>query len=212
MRIAFLGPPGAGKGTQVDLVSREYGVAVLSTGDAFRTMMKRKDKLAEKVRNYVEKGELVPDVVVFEIVKEFIDKKESFILDGYPRNLKQAQLLDHFLKEKGLALTGVVNILLNEDDIVKRVTGRLVCPQCGRVYNVYYSPPKEDDICNVCMIPLEKRIDDEDDVIRQRIEVYHKEIKPVIDYYRNKGLLFNVDGTGDIYEVFERIKKVLYGK
>ena len=212
MRIAFLGPPGAGKGTQVDLVSREYGVSVLSTGDAFRAMMKREDKLAERVRSYVEKGELVPDEVVFEIVKEFVDNKDSFILDGYPRNLRQAELLDDFLEGKGLALTGVVNILLDEDEIVKRLTGRLVCPQCGRVYNIYYSPPREDKLCDDCGVPLERRIDDEDDVIRQRIKVYHREMKPVVDFYQRKALLFNVDGTGDIHEVFERIKKVLDGK
>ncbi len=209
MRLVFIGPPGAGKGTQVLKLSREYGVEVFSTGEAFRKHIYEGSEMGKKAEEYVKKGLLVPDDIVFDIVKQFVDNKDNFIMDGFPRNVYQAEAFDDFLNERGLALDGVVYIFLDEDQVVNRLKYRIVCPKCGAVYNMKTSPPRKDMICDVCGTKLKKRVDDSDEVIRNRYKVYVKEISPLVDYYDRKGILFKVDGIDKQEDVYKKIKELL---
>lgn len=209
MRLVFIGPPGAGKGTQVLKLSREYGVEVFSTGEAFRKHIYEGSEMGKKAEEYVKKGLLVPDDIVFDIVKQFVDNKDNFIMDGFPRNVYQAEIFDDFLNERGLALDGVVYIFLDEDQVVNRLKYRIVCPKCGAVYNMKTSPPRKDMICDVCGTKLKKRVDDSDEVIRNRYKVYVKEISPLVDYYDRKGILFKVDGIDKQEDVYKKIKELL---
>lgn len=209
MRLVFIGPPGAGKGTQVLKLSREYGVEVFSTGEAFRKHIYEGSEMGKKAEEYVKKGLLVPDDIVLDIVKQFVDNKDNFIMDGFPRNVYQAEIFDDFLNERGLALDGVVYIFLDEDQVVNRLKYRIVCPKCGAVYNMKTSPPRKDMICDVCGTKLKKRVDDSDEVIRNRYKVYVKEISPLVDYYDRKGILFKVDGIDKQEDVYKKIKELL---
>lgn len=209
MRLVFIGPPGAGKGTQVLKLSREYGVEVFSTGEAFRKHIYEGSEMGKKAEEYVKKGLLVPDDIVLDIVKQFVDNKDNFIMDGFPRNVYQAEAFDDFLNERGLALDGVVYIFLDEDQVVNRLKYRIVCPKCGAVYNMKTSPPRKDMICDVCGTKLKKRVDDSDEVIRNRYKVYVKEISPLVDYYDRKGILFKVDGIDKQEDVYKKIKELL---
>jgi len=209
VRLVFIGPPGAGKGTQVLKLSREYGVEVFSTGEAFRKHIYEGSEMGKKAEEYVKKGLLVPDDIVLDIVKQFVDNKDNFIMDGFPRNVYQAEIFDDFLNERGLALDGVVYIFLDEDQVVNRLKYRIVCPKCGAVYNMKTSPPRKDMICDVCGTKLKKRVDDSDEVIRNRYKVYVKEISPLVDYYDRKGILFKVDGIDKQEDVYKKIKELL---
>lgn len=210
-RIVFLGPPGAGKGTQASLLAEKYGIKKISTGDILREAVRKGTELGKKAKKYMDAGELVPDDIIIGLIEEQIEGIDSFILDGFPRTIRQAEALDDLLAERGKPLTHVVFVSVPDEEIVKRLTARRVCPKCGAVYNLIYNPPKRDEICDVCGTPLVQRSDDREDVIRNRLKVYRENTAPLIDYYREKGIFYEVDGVGKVEEVLERIEGVLKG-
>ncbi|MEM0233452.1 MAG: adenylate kinase [Candidatus Nezhaarchaeales archaeon] len=215
MRLVFLGPPGAGKGTQVKILSRILGLPSMSTGDVFRAEIASGSELGRLAQSYMERGELVPDDIVIKIVEKWLKERgvrNGFILDGYPRNVRQARELDELLKDLGVELTAAIYIDVPEDEIVRRLSGRLTCKSCGAVYHIAFNPPKEDLKCNLCGSELYQREDDREDVVRRRFHVYMENTRPVLDYYRKAGKLLIVNGLGGIEEVSERILKELRGR
>jgi len=210
-RIVFLGPPGAGKGTQASLLSEKYGIRKISTGDILREAVRRGTELGKKAKKYMDAGDLVPDDIIIGLIEEQIEGIDSFILDGFPRTMKQAEALDRLLSERDKPLSHVIFVNVPDEEIVKRLTARRVCPNCGAVYNMIYNPPKRDEICDVCGTPLVQRSDDREDVIRNRLKVYRESTAPLIDYYRGKGIFYEVDGVGKVEEVLKRIEGVLRG-
>ncbi len=212
MRLVFLGPPGAGKGTQVKMLSKVLNVPSMATGDVLRLEVASGSELGKIAKSYMDKGELVPDDIVIKIVEKWlrsINVVKGFILDGYPRNVRQAEELDEILKGMGVELTAAIYLEVSEDEIVRRLSGRLTCRSCGAVYHIEFNPPKEDMKCNVCGGQLYQREDDREDVVRQRFRVYVENTKPVLDYYRAKGKLMVINGVGSIEEVHERILHAL---
>lgn len=208
MRLVFLGPPGAGKGTQVKILSRILNLPSMSTGDVLRAEVASGSELGRLARSYMERGELVPDDVVIKIVEKWLkdsDMRRGFILDGYPRNVRQALELDKLLEKNGVELTAAIYIDVPEDEIVKRLCGRLTCRRCGAVYHVEFNPPKRNLKCDFCEGELYQREDDREDVVRQRFRVYMESTRPVLDYYRERGKLLMINGLGSIEEVSKRI-------
>lgn len=212
MRIILLGPPGSGKGTQAELLSKKYGIPHIAMGDILREEVARGTSLGKKVNVYMSKGELVPDEIVIEVLKERIKKpdcKNGFILDGFPRTLNQAKALDAMLDELGFRIDAVVYIDVPDEEIVRRLSLRRTCRVCGRVYNLHYNPPKQDGKCDVCGGELFIRDDDKPDVIRNRLKVYNEQTRPLVSYYEESKLLVRVDGVNSIDNVFQQIVKKL---
>ena len=207
MRLVFIGPPGVGKGTYASAISRMYSVPHISTGDMLREEIKRGTELGARVREYVERGELVPDEVIVEMVKRRLsmeDCRKGFILDGFPRTLKQAEELDRITR-----LDLVLNFVAPDEVIIERVSGRRICRGCGAIYHVKYIPPKIPGKCDVCGGELYQREDDRPEVVRRRLEVYRVKFKPIIEYYRRKNLLVDVDASDQADVVIPRIVDVL---
>ena len=207
MRFIFLGPPGAGKGTHAKRLCERLGLAHVSTGDILREVAKKDTPLAEKVRSYMEQGTLVPDEVVLELLLGRLsapDAEAGFILDGYPRNRQQA----HDLEANGVRVDRVVYVHAPDEELVKRISGRRTCEVCGRIYNVYYDPPPESDKC-VCGGRLFQRADDNEETVRRRLEEYRAKTSPLIDYYREKGILTEVSSLGMPDEVHARLLSAL---
>lgn len=207
MKMVFLGPPGVGKGTYARAVSKEFGIPHISTGDIFREEIARGSELGRKVKEYVEKGLLVPDEIVVEVVKKRLsqpDCKRGFILDGFPRTISQARALDEFAPPN-LALLFVAP----DEVIVERISGRRICAWCGAIYHVKYMPPKYPGICDRCGGPLIQRRDDRPEVVRERLKVYRETFTPIIDYYRGKGILREVDASEQAPVVVPRVIKVI---
>jgi len=212
MRLVFLGPPGAGKGTQVKMLSKMLNIPSMSTGDVLRAEVASGSELGRLAKSYMERGELVPDDVVIRIVEKWLregNAKRGFILDGFPRNLRQARELDEILRREGAELTAAIYLDVPEDEIVKRLSGRLSCRRCGTVYHMQFNPPKEDLKCDACGGDLYQREDDREEVVRQRFRVYVESTRPVLDYYRSTGKLLVIDGLGAIDDVNKRIVKGL---
>jgi len=212
MILILLGAPGVGKGTQGALISKEYNIPQISTGDILRNEVKNETELGKKAKVYMDKGELVPDDVIIGMMENRIkqdDCKNGFILDGFPRTVAQAEAFDEMLKKNGLELDRVLLIDVPEEEIIERLTGRRVCPNCGAVYHVKNNPPKKEGICDKCGSALVQRDDDKEEVVRNRLEVYKKNTMPLVDYYTKTSKLVKIDGTGEISEIFERVKKVL---
>jgi adenylate kinase len=203
MRLVFLGPPGAGKGTQAKLLSKEHGVPHLSTGDVLREAMAKGTPTGRKAKEFVDKGYLVPDEVVDALVRERLQAvRERFLLDGYPRNGSQADELDRMLAELGTGLTAVLYIHVDDETLVKRVSGRRSCPQCGAVYHLEAKPPRAKDTCDACGHKgLVQRPDDRAEVVRERLVVYHKNTAPLVERYKAKGILRWIDGNRPIEQV-----------
>ncbi len=211
-RVVFLGPPGVGKGTQAKRLSLEWKVPVIVTGDLFREAMAREDALGQKVAGYVRQGELVPDEVVVEVIRERLkreDVREGFILDGFPRTIGQAQALEDLLDKEGTPLDAAVCFVAPKEVIVERIGGRLVCPNCGQVYHKVSNPPIQEGLCDVCHSRLYVREDDQPEAIARRLEVYEESTKPLRDYYRKRSLLREVEATGDVETVYDRLKEAL---
>ena len=209
MYILLMGPPGAGKGTQAERLIREYGIPQLSTGDMFRAAVKSGTPLGKEAKSYMDKGALVPDSVTVGIVKERLaqeDCKDGWILDGFPRTTAQAASLDSILHEMGISLTAVLGINANREDLVKRVSGRLVCRKCSASFHRDFRPPKQQGVCDNCGGELYQRADDNEKTIRSRLAVYDEQTKPLIDYYKMSGCYVDIDGDQSMDEVFSDIK------
>ena len=198
--LIFLGAPGAGKGTQAREVSKEFGIPQISTGDILRDAVKKGTPLGLAAKVKMEAGQLVPDEVVCGIVEERISEPDctsGFILDGFPRTIPQAQFVDRALENKGRGKPLVINIAVEQDVLMKRLTGRRTCSACGEIYNVHFNPPKTEGICNKDGAKLVQRADDNEVTIRQRLVAYDNQTRPLIDYYRQKNLLHDVEGNRD---------------
>ncbi len=212
MILILLGAPGVGKGTQGQLISKEYSIPQISTGDILRKEVKEETELGKKAKSYMDSGALVPDDVIVGMMENRIkedDCKNGFILDGFPRTTAQAEALDVMLKNNNLSLDSVLLIDVPESEIIDRLTGRRVCPKCGAVYHIKYNPPKQDNVCDKCQSPLIQRDDDKEDVVRNRLKVYSDSTAPLIDYYEKTGKLVKIDGTGEIEEIFNNVKQAL---
>ncbi len=207
MRLVFIGPPGIGKGTYAKMISQKYGIPHISTGDIFREEIAKGTELGKKVKEYVEKGLLVPDEIVIEVVRQRLsqpDCAKGFILDGFPRTLKQAEALDRMTRiDAAILFSAPLEV------IIERVSGRLVCPKCGAIYHVKWRPPKRPGICDNCGTQLIRRRDDEPDVVRRRYEIYLETFTPIIEYYRGKGLLIEVNAAREASEVVADVERVL---
>ncbi len=212
MRLVFLGAPGAGKGTQAKRLIERYSIPQISTGDILRKAVSDGTPLGKEAKSYMDRGELVPDSVVIGIIRERLkepDCQKGYILDGFPRNVAQAKALDDMLKELNSPLDYAISIDVPFDELMKRLTGRRTCKSCGQMYNIYFSPPQKDGVCDRCGGELFQRDDDKEETIRKRLEVYEAQTAPVIDYYREKGILRSVPGTGSIEDIFNKIISIL---
>ena len=212
MKIIMLGAPGAGKGTQAKMLADKYKIPHVSTGDIFRANIKNGTELGTKAKVYMDHGMLVPDELTCDLVVDRIkqdDCKDGYILDGFPRTIPQAECLDKALDALNDKIDFAVNVEVPDENIIRRMSGRRACLSCGRTYHIVYNPPKEEGICDECKKELVLRDDDKPETVEKRLKVYHEQTQPLIDYYRNKGVLAEVDGTRDMQEVFTAITDVL---
>lgn len=208
MKLLIMGPPGAGKGTQAEMLVKELAITHISTGDMFRAAIKEGTEMGRKAKEYMDRGELVPDEVVVGMVKDRLQKpdcQKGFLLDGFPRTLAQAEALDETLRSMGIQLDGVINITVPRDRLMARLTGRRVCRNCGATYHILFNPPKVEGKCNACGGELYQRSDDNEEAVANRLDVYEAQTRPLIDYYTKKGLLININGDQEIKEVFAEI-------
>jgi adenylate kinase len=211
LRIVLFGPPGAGKGTQASLLSEKYGAAHISTGDILREAVANATEVGLKAKSYMDKGELVPDDVVIAIAKDKLSSigEQGFILDGFPRTIAQAKALDEALAEIDKPLDAVVNLQVDEEELVRRLSGRRVCPSCGEPYHIDSKRPKVEGKCDKCGAELVHRADDQPEAIRNRLKVYENKTSPLLGYYETRGILLNVPALGSIEEIRDRIVESL---
>lgn len=208
MKLVILGAPGAGKGTQADLLSQHYNIAHISTGEILREHMRNKTEIGLKVQEFMNKGQLVPDDIVIEIFKQRIkqdDCKNGFLLDGFPRTVYQANALSELVTD----LRAVIEIDIDDEVIIKRMSGRRVCPKCGKIYHLEHNKPKADGKCDICDVDIIQREDDKPKTVLSRLKIYHQSTKPLIDYYKQKGLLISFDGTYPLKQLNEKIIETL---
>ncbi len=197
MKLILLGAPGAGKGTQAEIISEQYGIPTISTGNIIRAALKNGTEMGLKAKSYIDAGELVPDEVVIGIIKERLsepDCQNGYILDGFPRTIPQAEALDNM----GFAIDAALSIEVPDDEIVKRMSGRRVCEKCGASYHTAYKKPEKDGVCNLCGGDLVIRKDDEPETVKNRLHVYHEQTEPLKAYYQNCGKLFTVQGQEEV--------------
>lgn len=215
MRIVLVGPPGAGKGTQAALLAQNLSIPHVSTGDLFRANISKGTELGRQAKAYMEAGNLVPDEVTVGMAwdrMEQPDARGGFLLDGFPRNVAQAVSLDGLLKEAGLELDAVLDLEVPEDEVVKRIAGRRICRNdSSHVFHVTYSAPEREGVCDVCGGELYQRDDDNEDTVRRRLEVYHEETEPIIDYFKAQGLVTTISALGSVAEVTRRAMEALPG-
>jgi len=212
LRIILLGSPGAGKGTQAQSISNKYSIPHISTGDIFRMNISNGTELGILAKSYMDKGLLVPDNVTIDLVKTRLkeeDTKNGFLLDGFPRTIYQADVLDELLKEDSQKIDAALLIKVPRGFIIKRMTGRRVCPNCGASYHLEFNPPTQKGICDDCGSSLIQRKDDTEETVQERLDIYDFQTLPLIEYYTEKGILKSVDGTKAINEVFEEIIEIL---
>ena len=212
MRIIMLGPPGSGKGTQAQILSELYCVPVITTGDMLRDSVDMGTRYGKLAKDYMERGDLVPDGIVNRIVGDRLkrnDLSEGFILDGYPRSIPQADALDKILDENNQELDYVIHVVLDDESIIDRLSKRRVCPNCGAVYHLESNPPKIPDVCDECGSKLIRRIDDSPDVIRKRLKVYREKTKPLLERYEERGIVVDVPGDVDLSKLPQMLKELL---
>jgi len=215
MRLILLGPPGAGKGTQAVGIVKAFGIPHISTGDIFRKNLKEGTELGVRAKSFMDKGLLVPDELVVEIVEDRLkeeDCKDGFLLDGFPRTLAQAKELDEVLGRMKVSMDNVINIEVDKSILVGRAVGRRICRGCGATYHVEFNPPAKEDVCDLCGGELYQRSDDNEETVSKRIQVYLDQTQPLIEYYSKQGILIDIDGKQDIEKVEADIKKSLKGK
>lgn len=215
MNLILLGAPGSGKGTQASLLSQDFNIPHISTGDIFRQAISEETELGKKAQQYMNKGDLVPDDIVIGIVKERLkmpDTKTGFLLDGFPRTVVQAQALDEMLRELDKQIDAVIDIEVGEQEIIKRITARRICADCKEVYHLVFEPPENENFCDLCGGRLVQREDDRIDTVTRRLQVYKEQTAPLIEYYREKGLLRSVNGEQEVSGVFEDIVTVIKGE
>jgi adenylate kinase len=208
MRLILIGPPGSGKGTQAKLLNERLGLAHIGTGDILREAVRLRTPRGLLAEPYVTTGKLVPDDLVNEVVADRFrrdDRPEHFVLDGYPRTLAQAASFDQVLRQQFLNLDAVVLLVVDDDEIVRRLGGRWVCPKCGATYHAINKPPRQPGICDICQTALIQREDDQEKTIRRRLDLYHQNTTPLIDYYRAQGLVHEVPGTGNMEAIYKEI-------
>ena len=212
MKIIMLGAPGAGKGTQAKMIAEKYSIPHISTGDIFRANIKKGTELGKKAKSYMDKGQLVPDELTLDLIMDRFkqdDCKNGYVLDGFPRTIPQAEALDTALKAKGEKVDFAIDVDVPDENIVKRMGGRRACVGCGATYHVVYSPTKVEGVCDKCGEELIVRDDDKPETVLNRLEVYHNQTQPLIDYYNEQGILKSVDGTVDMKDVFNAIVDIL---
>ena len=212
MKIIMLGAPGAGKGTQAKQIAGKYSIPHISTGDIFRANIKNGTELGKKAKEYMDQGLLVPDELTCDLVVDRIgqdDCKNGFVLDGFPRTIPQAEALTNALNELGQKMDYAIDVDVPDENIVKRMSGRRACLECGATYHVVSIPPKKEGICDACGSELVLRDDDKPETVQKRLDVYHEQTQPLIDYYKKAGILKSVDGTQPMEKVFEDITAIL---
>ncbi|HMK46886.1 MAG TPA: adenylate kinase [Methanocella sp.] len=212
MQLVLFGPPGAGKGTQAKLLSEELNIPHISTGDILRENVKKGTELGKKAKAYMDKGALVPDTLLIDLIKGRLsqpDCRKGFLLDGFPRTTPQAKALDIILDDINKRLDAVINIDVGSNELVRRLSGRRVCKSCAASYHVAFHPPKVEGVCNACGGELYQRDDDREEAIKNRLTVYKKQTEPVLEYYKKKGILTDIDGEKEIEEVSGDIKNAV---
>jgi adenylate kinase len=212
MKIIMLGAPGAGKGTQAQMIADKYNIPHISTGDIFRANIKNGTELGKKAKEYMDKGLLVPDELTVQLLLDRVandDCKNGYVLDGFPRTIPQADVLDSELTKLGDKVDFAVNVDVPDENIVRRMSGRRACLKCGATYHIEHIPPKTEGICDKCGSELVLREDDKPETVQNRLSVYHEQTQPLIEYYDKKNILKTVDGTKDMQEVFSDIVNIL---
>ena len=212
MKIIMLGAPGAGKGTQAKMIADKYAVPHVSTGDIFRANIKEGTELGKEAKKYMDQGLLVPDELTVKILLDRVAKEDcanGYVLDGFPRTIPQAEALDKALMEMGQSIDYAINVEVPDENIVQRMSGRRACVNCGATYHIVYAPTKKENVCDTCEGELILRDDDKPETVQKRLNVYHEQTQPLIDYYTEKNKLVEVDGTIDIEKVFDAIVKIL---
>ncbi|WP_369248587.1 adenylate kinase [Streptomyces sp. R41] len=213
MRIVLVGPPGAGKGTQAAFLAKNLSIPHISTGDLFRANISQQTELGKLAKSYMDKGELVPDEVTIAMAKDRMeqpDAENGFLLDGFPRNVSQAEALDEMLQAEAMKLDAVLDLEVPEDEVVRRIAGRRICRNdSSHVFHVAYKAPKKDGVCDVCGGELYQRDDDSEETVRTRLEVYHTQTEPIIDYYKAQGLVVTISALGKVEEVTGRAMEAL---
>ena len=214
MKIIMLGAPGAGKGTQAKMIAEKFGIPHISTGDIFRANIKNGTELGKKAKQYMDDGTLVPDELTCDLVVDRIaqdDCAKGYILDGFPRTIPQAKALDRALEKMQTSIDYAIDIEVPDARIVERMSGRRACVSCGATYHIRFNAPRKEGICDVCGSELILREDDHENTVQTRLDVYHEQTQPLIDFYREKGILHSFDGTRDMMTVFEDISGLLEG-
>ena len=212
MKIVMLGAPGAGKGTQAKKIAGKYGIPHVSTGDIFRANIKNGTKLGMQAKAYMDAGNLVPDEITIGMLLDRIhqeDCEKGYVLDGFPRTIPQAEGLTAALKERGESIDYAIDVDVPDENIIRRMSGRRACLSCGATYHIVYNAPKKEGVCDQCGEPLVLRDDDKPETVQNRLNVYHRQTQPLIDYYKKEGVLAQVDGTQDMEQVFQDIVKIL---
>lgn len=212
MKIVMLGAPGAGKGTQAKKIAGKYGIPHVSTGDIFRANIKNGTKLGMQAKAYMDAGNLVPDEITIGMLLDRIhqeDCEKGYVLDGFPRTIPQAESLTAALKERGESIDYAIDVDVPDENIIRRMSGRRACLSCGATYHIVYNASKKEGVCDQCGEPLVLRDDDKPETVQNRLNVYHRQTQPLIDYYKKEGVLAQVDGTQDMEQVFQDIVKIL---
>jgi adenylate kinase len=217
MRLVLVGPPGAGKGTQAQFISAHLGVPKISTGDIFRANVSEGTELGQQAKKYMDAGDLVPDEITIGMVVSRLeqdDAQKGFLLDGFPRNVPQAKTFDSMLLDAGTPLDVVLELVVDDDEVVRRLSGRRTCRSCGHIWHIDFDPPSTDGVCDICGGELFQRDDDKPETVRHRLEVYYEQTAPLIGYYAEAGILVGIDAMGPVDDVTERAVAALrpYGR